>query len=72
VLATLLVTERFTELARSTYESRGVSGGPMVIMARTEETEYSDRTTMERICDAAYRDFVRTTVGEAGVGDAVG
>lgn len=62
--ATLLVTERFVELARATYESRDLPDGPMILLPRTEDTEYSDRQTMERICDETFRHFLRS----AGVG----
>lgn len=51
----LLVTERFVELAQATFQSRGITDPPMVLMPRTEDTEYSDRKTMERICDETFR-----------------
>jgi hypothetical protein len=54
----VLVTERFVELARATYESRDLPDGPMIVMPRTEDTEYSDRATMERITDETFRDFI--------------
>lgn len=55
---TLLVTERFVELAEATFQSRGLPKGPMVVMPRTEDTEYSDRRTMEHICDETFRRFL--------------
>ncbi len=59
----MLVTERFVELARATYESRSLPDGPMILLPRTEETEYSNQQTMERICDETFRLFL----GAAGV-----
>ncbi len=64
VRTTLLVTERFIELARATFESRDLPNGPMILLPRTEDTEYSDRLTMERICDETFRSFLQS----AGVG----
>ncbi len=54
----MLVTERFVDLARATYESRDLPDGPMVIMPRTEDTEYSEQATMERITDETFVRFV--------------
>ena len=60
--ATLLVTERFLELARATYESRDLPDGPMILLPKTEDTEYSDRPTMERIADETFERFLAATV----------
>ncbi len=60
--ALVLVTERFLELARATYESRELPDGPLVVMPRTEETEYSDARTMARICDETFARFVAVMV----------
>ncbi len=65
VAATVLVTERFLELARAIYESRDLPDGPLVLMPRTEETEYSDSATMERICDETFARFVAAMVAPA-------
>ena len=64
--ATLLVTERFLDLARATYESRDLPDGPMILLPKTEDTEYSDRTTMERIADETFERFLAATVTARG------
>lgn len=56
------MTERFVGLARATLESRRMPDAPMVLMPPTEETEYSGRGTMERICDATLERFVEAMV----------
>lgn len=58
------MTERFVELAQATLESRRIPDAPMVVMPPTEETEYSDRQTMERICDETLTRFVKMMVAE--------
>ena len=60
----MLVTERFVGLAQATLESRRVPDAPMVVMPPTEETEYSARETMERICDETLEKFIETMVAE--------
>ena len=71
--ALVLVTERFLELARATYESRELPDGPLIVMPRTEETEYSDPRTMERICDETFERFVAAILPKApGEGVAPG
>ena len=54
----MLVTERFLELARATYESRELPDGPLIVMPRTEDTEYSDGATMDRITGETFARFV--------------
>ena len=66
VRATVLVTERFVELARATYESRDLPDGPMILMPRTEDTEYSERATMERITDETFARFVAAMTSPRG------
>ena len=66
----MLVTERFLELARAIYESRDLPDGPLVLMPRTEETEYSDRQRMEQICDETFERFVAAMVAPAGAPQA--
>ncbi len=58
----VLVTERFLELARATYESRSLPDGPLIVMPKTEETEYSDPGTMKRVCDETFRRFIAAAV----------
>lgn len=70
VRATVLVTERFVELARATYESRDLPDGPMILMPRTEDTEYSERATMERITDETFARFVAAMTSPRGAGSA--
>jgi hypothetical protein len=70
VRATVLVTERFVELARATYESRDLPDGPMILMPRTEDTEYSERATMERITDETLARFVAAMTSPRGAGSA--
>jgi hypothetical protein len=60
------VTERFLELARATYESRDLPDGPMILLPKTEDTEYSDRTTMERIADETFERFLAAVVVTPG------
>ena len=62
VRATVLVTERFLELARATYESRELPDGPLILMPRTEETEYSEQATMARITDETFARFVAAMI----------
>jgi hypothetical protein len=69
VHALVLVTERFLELARATYESREVPDAPLVVMPRTEETEYSDPRTMARICDETFERLVAVILRKAPAGD---
>lgn len=70
VRATVLVTERFVELARATYESRDLPDGPMILMPRTEDTEYSERAMMERITDETFARFVAAMTSPRGAGSA--
>lgn len=62
----MLVTERFLELARATYASRDLSDGPLVLMPRTEETEYSEPERMAAICDETFERFVAAMLAPAG------
>ncbi len=70
VRATVLVTERFVELAQATYESRDLPDGPMILLPRTEDTEYSERATMERITDETFARFVAAMTAPRGAGSA--
>lgn len=65
--ATVLVTERFLDLARATYESRELPEGPMILMPPTEQTEYSGGDTMERITDQTFVMFVAAMTAAAVV-----
>ena len=62
------MTERFVELARATYASRALPDGPMILLPRTEDTEYSERTTMERITDETFVRFVAAMTSSRGAG----
>ena len=66
------MTERFVELARATYASRDLPDGPMILMPRTEDTEYSELTTMERITDESFARFVSAMTSPRGAGSTEG
>jgi len=58
--STVLVTERFVSLARATMEGRSMPNAPMVVLPRTELTEYAKREDVERIVE----ETVATIVGQ--------
>jgi len=51
----VIATERFRELAEATRRSRNMPDAPCVVLPPTEETEYGDQETMERVADQALR-----------------
>ncbi len=51
----LIATERFRELAAATRRSRNMPDAPCVVLPPTEDTEYGDQETMERVADQALR-----------------
>jgi hypothetical protein len=58
--STVLVTERFVNLANSTMKGRGMPGAPMVVLPRSELTEYTDKAAVESILEEA----MSTVVGQ--------
>jgi hypothetical protein len=57
-------------LAQATYESRDLPDGPMILLPRTEDTEYSERAMMERITDETFARFVAAMTSPRGAGSA--
>jgi len=51
--STVLVTERFVKLAKATMRGRGMPDAPMVILPRSELTEYVERAAVENILEEA-------------------
>jgi hypothetical protein len=59
-----LVTERFVSLATSVLEARGVDTACMVVLPKTELTEYGDEPVMREIAEASVAAIRRALVGE--------
>ena len=49
----MLVTERFTTLAKASMRGNGVSDAPMVVLPKTELTEYADPDTVRAVAKEA-------------------
>ena len=49
----VLVTERFTTLAKASMRGNGVSDAPMVVLPKTELTEYADPDTVRAVAKEA-------------------
>jgi len=49
----VLVTERFTTLAKASMRGNGVSDAPMVVLPKTELTEYVDPDTVRAVAKEA-------------------
>ena len=49
----VLVTERFTTLAKVSMKGNGVPDAPMVVLPRTELTEYVEPDVVKRVAEEA-------------------
>jgi hypothetical protein len=56
VPAVVLVTERFIPLAESIIRVRGADVASMVLLPRSEETQYGERALIESIAREALED----------------
>lgn len=59
----VLVTERFVSLAKDVLATRGVDESCMVVLPKTELTEYGDETVMQEIAEASVAAIRRALVG---------
>jgi hypothetical protein len=59
VPAVVLVTERFIPLAESIIRVRGADTASMVLLPRSEETEYGGPALIESIAREALEDVVK-------------
>ena len=62
----VLVTERFTTLAKASMRGNGVPDAPMVVLPKTELTEYVDPEAVRSIARAAVAEIVSQWVGDNG------
>lgn len=61
----VLVTERFTTLAKASMRGNGVPDAPMVVLPRTELIEYVEPEVVRSIA----REAVEGILDQLGVGD---
>jgi len=54
----VLVTERFTTLAKASMRGNGVPDAPMVVLPKTELTEYVDPETVRSIAKEAIESII--------------
>jgi len=54
----VLVTERFTTLAKASMRGNGVPDAPMVVLPKTELTEYVDPETVRSITKEAIESII--------------
>ena len=59
----VLVTERFTTLAKASMKGNGVPDAPMVVLPKTELTEYVEPETVRSVA----RDAVEAIIGQLGI-----
>ena len=62
----VLVTERFTTLARASMRGNGVPDAPMVALPRTELTEYVEPEVVRSVAREAIKGIITST--GAGLG----
>ena len=58
----VLVTERFIPLAKASMRGNGVPDAPMVVLPKTELTEYVDPETVR----ALARDAIQAIIAQLG------
>ena len=61
----VLVTERFTTLAKASARGNGVPGAPMVVLPKTELTEYVEPETVRSVAQEAIGGIVALWRGQA-------
>ena len=54
----MLVTQRFTTLAKASMRGNGVPDAPMVVLPKTELTEYVDPETVRSIAKEAIESII--------------
>ena len=54
----MLVTERFTALAKASMRGNGVPDAPMVVLPKTELTEYVDPETVRSLAREAIEQII--------------
>ncbi len=65
----VLVTERFTTLAKASMRGNGVPDAPMVVLPKTELTEYVDPETVRSLAREAIEAIIAqlgTAQGDQG------
>ena len=62
----VLVTERFTTLAKASMRGNGVPDAPMVVLPKTELTEYVEPEAVRSVAQAAVAEIVSQWVGDNG------
>ena len=65
----VLVTERFTALAKASMRGNGVPDAPMVVLPKTELTEYVDPETVRSLAREAIEQIIAqlgTAQGDQG------
>jgi len=58
VPSVVLVTERFTTLAKASMRGNGLPGGPMVVLPKTELTEYVEPEVVRSVARTAMTDIL--------------
>lgn len=58
------MTERFVSLATEVLKARGVDPGCMVLLPKTELTEYGDEAVMLDIAEASVASILKALRGE--------
>ena len=54
----VLVTERFTALAKASMRGNGVPDAPMVVLPKTELTEYVDPELVRSLAQEAIEEII--------------
>ncbi len=54
----VLVTERFTTLAKASMRGNGLPDAPMVVLPKTELTEYVDAETVRSVAREAIEGII--------------
>ncbi len=58
----VLVTERFTTLAKAAMRGNGIPGAPMVVLPKTELTEYVEPEAVRMVA----RDAIESIISQLG------
>ena len=54
----VLVTERFTNLAKASMRGNGVPGAPLVVLPKTELTEYVEPDVVRTVAKEAVEEII--------------
>ncbi len=60
----VLVTERFTTLAKASMKGNGVPDAPMVVLPKTELTEYVEPDVVKGVAEEAVSLIIKQLRGE--------